>query len=671
MSVDVLPEATAPPASVRELLAVIARRADAVDPLIDEAEQAGFDPADWVAQRLGPLVITADEVEPTDYQLSREMLSDRVLWLASQGGLSALDVAILLIGFSAVVDCSFQSRYTHLNNDGDTRAPAVSTALQLCGYAMDDKDARARFRSDRPLRKWGFIELSRQQLPLSSQLIIVSDRLASFLLGDDDIDDRVLAFSEKPSVPLLDWQLIPDRDSVRKLAGHDLVVVRAESGDAGTMIARRLLTDRTGFEPLIICPSQFAHSAADAIRDWKSCVREAAITGAGLVIRVGSKPPLAIADMLDNVENAAFPVVFLPEPDETSDWPRALPEHRVSRPDREIRRGWWQWAVPEIDTTEIADASTHLSPEAIWEIGQAARNSASEELTLADLRKAREGFGSKAVSRLCRRVTPDFTLADLVLPPEIIGMLEDLRDRARYRSVVFDDWGMRPGGGRGRGVTGLFSGSSGTGKSMAAEAIAGELGLPLFVVDISTVVDKYIGETEKNLEAVFAAVEQTDGVLLFDEADALFGKRSEVSDARDRHANVEVAYLLQRMEAFDGLAILTSNMRANLDEAFLRRLDAAIDFPEPDRDQRRQLWRSCLREQGTHLDDGTIDAVSELTFSGGSIRSASVAAAFLAASRGSKIDREVLVEGAISEWRKQGRLDMNAGLLDRLRGNAE
>jgi len=221
---------------------------------------------------------------------------------------------------------------------------------------------------------------------------------------------------------------------------------------------------------------------------------------------------------------------------------------------------------------------------------------------------------------------------------------------------VLDEWGLRPGGGRGRGVTALFSGGPGTGKTMAAEALAGELGVPLFRVDLAAVVDKYIGETEKNLERVFSSVEDVDGVLLFDEADALFGKRSDVSDARDRYANLEVAYLLQRMESFDGLAILTTNLRANLDVAFLRRLDSVIDFPDPDQDTRESLWRACLTGLVGLVGNDDVRRLASLPMSGGAIRAAVVTAAYLAAQQGVEIDRTFLLQACEREWRKIGRL---------------
>ena len=175
---------------------------------------------------------------------------------------------------------------------------------------------------------------------------------------------------------------------------------------------------------------------------------------------------------------------------------------------------------------------------------------------------------------------------------------------------------------QGRGITALFAGDSGTGKTMSAEVIAGELGLDLYVIDLSTVVDKYIGETEKNLDRIFAEADRVNGILLFDEADALFGKRSEVKDARDRYANVEVAYLLQRMERFDGLAILTTNLRANVDEAFVRRLDAIIDFPMPEEDDRLRLWRANLgrRPAAEPTTSTSTSWPSAFKLSGGNIR---------------------------------------------------
>ena len=201
-----------------------------------------------------------------------------------------------------------------------------------------------------------------------------------------------------------------------------------------------------------------------------------------------------------------------------------------------------------------------------------------------DLRRGARAQNAAGLERLARRIEPAGRLGrPRAAAPPCAGQLHELAARARHRDQVLADWRMRPGGGRGRGVTALFAGDSGTGKTMSAEVIAGDLGLDLYTVNLATVVDKYVGETEKNLERIFAEAGGVNAVLLFDEADAIFGKRSEVRDAHDRYANIESAYLLQRMETFDGLAVLATNLRANIDEAFTRRLDAIVDFPAPDR----------------------------------------------------------------------------------------
>src|SRR5207244_797328 len=211
-----------------------------------------------------------------------------------------------------------------------------------------------------------------------------------------------------------------------------------------------------------------------------------------------------------------------------------------------------------------------------------------------DLKSGARAQNAAGFERLARRVEPAVAFGDLVLPPETLEQLREILTRSRQRERVLDLWKMAGPASRRRGLTALFAGPSGTGKTMAAEVLSGELGLDLYTVDLATVVDKYVGETEKNLDRIFAEAERVNGVLLFDEADALFGKRSEVRDAHDRYANVEVAYLLQRMELFEGIAILATNLRANLDEAFARRLDVLVDFPEPEAEERLRLWWHCL-----------------------------------------------------------------------------
>jgi SpoVK/Ycf46/Vps4 family AAA+-type ATPase len=277
-----------------------------------------------------------------------------------------------------------------------------------------------------------------------------------------------------------------------------------------------------------------------------------------------------------------------------------------------------------------------------------------------DVRLGARQQNAARLERLARRIEPAVSWDDLVLPPTVTDGLRNLAQRARHREVVLGEWGMRPGGGRGVGITALFAGDPGTGKTMSAEVVAHELGLDLYVVNLATVVDKYIGETEKNLDRIFAESDGVNGVLLFDEADALFGQRSEVRDSHDRYANIEVAYLLQRMETFDGLAVLATNLRSNVDAAFTRRLDVVVDFPTPDRGLRRQLWRHCLGPLSLAGDVDLDFCADAFELSGGDIRAIAVTVGYRVAAGSRDVTMTDVIAAVGEEYRKLGRLCLEA-----------
>jgi SpoVK/Ycf46/Vps4 family AAA+-type ATPase len=249
------------------------------------------------------------------------------------------------------------------------------------------------------------------------------------------------------------------------------------------------------------------------------------------------------------------------------------------------------------------------------------------------------------------RLDPVATWDDLVLPPEEVILLRRVAARVAQRIRVDDHWGFRQRMNRGSGITALFAGESGTGKTMAAEVIANHLDLHLYRIDLSAVVSKYIGETEKNLRRVFDAAEDGGAILLFDEADALFGKRSDVRDSHDRYANIETNHLLQRMEAHRGLAILATNNRTALDDAFVRRLRFIITFPFPNREQRRSIWERSW-PAATTLDRMDYDRLARLDLAGGNIASVALAASFLAAERGTAVTMPIVLEAARAEYHK-------------------
>ena len=260
---------------------------------------------------------------------------------------------------------------------------------------------------------------------------------------------------------------------------------------------------------------------------------------------------------------------------------------------------------------------------------------------------------------MARKIEPRYDWDDIILPEEQIDILRELVATVRGRSKVLEEWGLGRKLASSRAVTVLFAGPPGVGKTMAAEVIALDLGLDLYKIDLSGLVSKYIGETEKNLERVFAEAQSSNAILFFDEADAIFGKRSGVKDAHDRYANLEISYLLQRMEFYDGVTILATNLRSNLDEAFLRRLQFAIDIPFPDEKNRLRIWETLFPTTVPRADDVDLEEMARrFKLAGGNIRNVLMAAAFLAADDGDVITMQHLLHGTRREFQKMGRLVM-------------
>jgi SpoVK/Ycf46/Vps4 family AAA+-type ATPase len=255
---------------------------------------------------------------------------------------------------------------------------------------------------------------------------------------------------------------------------------------------------------------------------------------------------------------------------------------------------------------------------------------------------------------LAQRLEPKATWDDIVLTEEAKDLLHQIADQVRQRSKVYDTWGFRKKLNRGLGINALFSGDSGTGKTMAAEVIANELRLKLYRIDLSGVVSKYIGETEKNLRHLFDAAEDGGAILFFDEADALFGKRSEVKDSHDRYANIEISYLLQRMESYNGLAILATNMKSALDKAFMRRLRFIVDFPFPGMKERKIIIQKVFPSE---VPKGELDydRLARLNLTGGSINNMAINAAFMAAQSGGPVTMQLILSAAKAEFRKMER----------------
>lgn len=567
-------------------------------------------------------------------------LPESLTVLAEYLPLTELDLALLTCAAAPHLDPRFERFYVVLNNDVDARGPYVSTALRLAGASLMDSEARARLRADSPLLALGLIDIGPMHRALGSRVITVPERVIAYLVGDALPDPLVLRGIVMPEHDPLSADMLPALPEVGDLPA----IFRGRAGTAAIEQARRFIFDIAAIEPLIVDLShiEFDHQAPRALA--RALAREVALSGRPLVLDCrhcsADVPITALVGELIDIDAPMVTVVDARR--DLGAWARQAVT--MPLPTAAQRQAWWTAFAPDVDPA-LALIATHIDPEDLQ------RMAASEPTTV--LAPARSGQRKSRITT----VTPAVSLDDVVLDERSDAQVRELVDRVRYRWTVLDEWNMRPGGARGRGVTALFAGESGTGKSMSAEAIAGELGVPLFSVDLASIIDKYIGETEKNLEEVFRAVENDDGVLLFDEADALFGKRSDVSDARDRYANIEVAYLLQRIESFDGLAILTTNLRANLDDAFQRRLDMIIDFPEPDAQARELIWRRALAGFPDAIDDADFAALAALDMTGGYIRAAAISAAYKAAAQGETIQRRHILAGARDEWRKSGRLN--------------
>lgn len=345
---------------------------------------------------------------------------------------------------------------------------------------------------------------------------------------------------------------------------------------------------------------------------------------------------------------------------------RPITVHHVELPSRETRAAVWREAMPRADPglfDHAADAFA-IPPTVIRRVAAGAIALANESRTTeAHLRAALRAELEHRMVGLASRIDVKQTWDDLVLPPDQMDQLVELVARVRHRRLVVDTWGFGDKVGKGQGVSALLSGPPGTGKTMVAGLVANELGLDLYQVDLSRIVSKWIGETEKQLANLFDAAETGHAILLFDEADSLFGRRTEVRSSNDRHANLEVNYLLQRLEAFSGICMLTTNHETAIDDAFRRRLSIHVRFPMPDDVQRAELWRVMLPERAPRAGDIDPERLgNEFVMSGGYIKNAAVRAAFLAADEGEPIAMRHLWRAARVEYEALGKIAREAGL---------
>lgn len=580
--------------------------------------------------------------------------------LADRFGLDALDLDLLTLALAPDLDARFEPIYGYLNDDVTRRRATIGLALELCGCDPADAGARRHLAYSQPLVGRRLILIEEEDRPMLSRGLRVPDTVTAWLLGDDLLEPE-LAGLAAPAVT----SPVDDVEEVKRAvsAGVRLLYAR-ETLESASWSWLASAFAQLGM-PAIGIDLRMLPSGADPAEMARVAARAADLRGGALLIahldEIGGRSALDARAWTAMAEHTLLAATGSANWDAT--W-SSRPPLLLSAPDLNAaqRRVVWDEALlGNLDDERWrAVAAFRLTPE---QVEAAARSAAQAGLAAdratgpADLQRGARAQNAASLERLARRVEPRVGWGDLVVPPDVESDLRGIVARVRQRSRVLGDWGVGGATARSRGVTALFSGESGTGKTLSAEVLSGELGLDLYVIDLSSVVDKYIGETEKNLDRIFTEAERVNGVLLFDEADAIFGKRSEVSDARDRYANVEVAYLLQRMERFIGVAILTTNLRSNVDEAFLRRIDVLVDFPIPDEGARRALWTHNLGAGLPVGDDIDVDFLARMfRLSGGNIHNIVLAAAYLAADAGRSLEMIDLAKATAGEYRKLGRL---------------
>jgi SpoVK/Ycf46/Vps4 family AAA+-type ATPase len=597
--------------------------------------------------------------------------------LASLFELGQFELDALLIAFAPEFDLRYERLYAYLQDDVTRKRPTIDLVLSLlCASATDRFACRTAFASDRPLISHGLVRLvsdpNQVHPPLLAQYVKPDEQIVRFLLGDAGLDSRLAGCCTVARTDSILSELaipIEAKQQLARIAASLSASTRAclwfhGPRGAGKKRAVEALAREAGTALLVLDAGRIATTELE--NTLQLALREAWFRCAVLCVARAEcwlREPQAATLLPGTVRAAQCTVVFAstePLPAEMLGLARPL---AFTIPDAAQRAQCWRKALAarEVQLEDHAVAALadrfRLTPAQISSaVSDAVLRSTERAPTMTDLLAAARAQSGHALGEVADKIEPKATWDDIVLPPDAVAQLHELCARVDHHDRVFMEWGFARKLSRGRGTTALFSGGSGTGKTMAAEVIANALGLDLYRVDLARVVSKYIGETEKNLDRVFTAAEGANAILFFDEADALFGKRSEVKDAHDRYANIEISYLLQKMEEYEGVAILATNLVDNLDQGFTRRLAFHVYFPFPDEAARLRLWERAWSAE-TPLAPAVDRRVlaRELRLSGGSIRNVALGAAFLAAGDGGVVQSSHVVRAVRREQQKSGR----------------
>ncbi len=575
--------------------------------------------------------------------------------LVHRFGLTSFERDVLVLAAGTELDAGFATLLAKATG----QTPGQAT-FSLALAALPDAHWSA-ITPAAPLRRWRLIDVAPGHALVASPLRI-DERVLHFLVGTPHPEERLrgIVAHSAPAAPapiarpaqverlVAAWSgRSAGRSPVIALHGGDAELRRAMAAAVAAGLGLGMLTVRIDRVPA--APDE----RVDLLRLLE---RECALSDAVLLLDEAETPERGHdRGLLDALDVLDVPVIVsATHPPAGTD--RAIINAEVEPLSHIELRGLWQAALGEGVTQwngalDRVAGCFRLGPAGVSAVGAALRATPDAPVTEDRLWGLCRTWARPRLDGLARRISPAATWRDLVLPPAQLDMLRSIALHVRHRLTVHEDWGFADRSGRGTGIAALFAGPSGTGKTMAAEVLANELDFDLYRIDLSQVVSKYIGETEKNLRRVFDAAEGGSAILLFDEADALFGKRSEVKDSHDRYANIEVSYLLQRMEVYRGLAILTTNLAAAIDPAFLRRLRFSVTFPFPDAASRTEIWRRVFPDRAP-TDGLDPTRLARLSIPGGNIRNIALHAAFFAADAVEPVRMQHVLRAARLEYAK-------------------
>ena len=598
----------------------------------------------------------------------------------------------LLLCLAPEIDSRYAKVFAFLQDDVTRKQPSIELALKLfCKDTEESLLKRRLFSSGSSLFSNRLLQLAQpsdKQLPLPQRSLKIDDRIASFLLQTPQLDECLLNWvelitpaTEQVYAPLAEeiisrtLRLVENSISGKETSVRPLIHLYGRPGSGRRSLA--VMAGRHAGLPLLIADARRIPNGEMPEADylWRLC-REALLLPAIILVEHFDEllQDNRHRELASLIETARYfsPVTFLSG---RALWKPDNPEHfclslECPVPDATTRIDVWrdqlQNKCEEFGDSDLVELSSKFRFTAgqIHQTVKTAQHRAywekqsSNGLTPTLINEAARTIATPSLMGLGRKIETQFTWDDIVLPDNQLTQLKEIASHAKRAQVIFESWGFGRNFSYGRGIAALFEGQSGTGKTMAASIIGRGLGLDVYQIDLASVVSKYIGETEKNLSRIFAEAQDSNAVLFFDEADALFGKRSEVKDAHDRYANIETAYLLQRMEEYSGIVILATNMKQNLDEAFVRRMRFIIHFPFPNDEDRERIWEKVFPENAPMAEDVNFRWLSrKLKITGGNIKNISLRAAFLALERNEQIGMNSLIEAARRENEKIGKLD--------------